>query len=194
MRIEGFDVSNIGPEHTVASMVVFEGGAPKKSDYRRFRIRGDRSGGPRRLRLDRGGARRGGSRATPTRPTSRPHDSERDESFASLPDLIVIDGGKGQLAAGMRALAPLVEGDVAQAGEVTVIGLAKRIEEVFVPGALGAAADPGRLRGAAAAPAGPRRGAPVRDRAPPRPPRPGDDPLAARRAARRGAGRESGRC
>ena len=38
-----------------------------------------------------------------------PHDAERDESFASLPDLIVIDGGKGQLSAGMSALEPLVE-------------------------------------------------------------------------------------
>ena len=57
-----------------------------------------------------------------------PHDPERDESFASLPDLIVIDGGKGQLSAGMRALAPLSERGTA------VIGLAKRIEEVFVPG------------------------------------------------------------
>ena len=41
VRIEGFDISNIGGEHTVASMVVFEGGATKKSDYRRFRVRGD---------------------------------------------------------------------------------------------------------------------------------------------------------
>ena len=56
IRIEGFDISNIGGEHTVASMVVFEGGAPKKSDYRRFKIRGDRSGGPRRLSVDGGGA------------------------------------------------------------------------------------------------------------------------------------------
>ncbi len=46
VRIEGFDISNLGSEHTVASMVVFEGGAPKKSDYRRFRIRGDRADGP----------------------------------------------------------------------------------------------------------------------------------------------------
>ena len=46
VRIEGFDISNIGGEHTVASMVVFQGGAPRKSDYRRFRIRGDRSAGP----------------------------------------------------------------------------------------------------------------------------------------------------
>ena len=40
VRIEGFDVSNLGGEHTVASMVVFEGGAPRKADYRRFRVRG----------------------------------------------------------------------------------------------------------------------------------------------------------
>ena len=46
VRIEGFDISNIGGEHTVASMVVFQGGAPRKADYRRFRVRGDRSGGP----------------------------------------------------------------------------------------------------------------------------------------------------
>src|ERR1700710_1984739 len=51
VRIEGFDISNIGGEHTVASMVVFEGGATKKSDYRRFRVRGDKrqrggNGGP----------------------------------------------------------------------------------------------------------------------------------------------------
>src|SRR5215204_4844675 len=46
VRIEGFDISNLGSDHTVASMVVFEGGAPKKSDYRRFRVRGDRADGP----------------------------------------------------------------------------------------------------------------------------------------------------
>ena len=57
-----------------------------------------------------------------------PHDTDRDESFAALPDLIVIDGGKGQLSAALRALTPIVERGTA------VIGLAKRIEEVFVPG------------------------------------------------------------
>jgi excinuclease ABC subunit C len=127
IRIEGFDVSNIGGEHTVASMVVFEGGAPKKSDYRRFKVRGDRSKGPddyrsieevlsRRLaRLEAQGDR-------------SPHDAERDASFASLPDLIVIDGGKGQLSAGMKAVGTLAERGV------TVISLAKRLEEVYVPG------------------------------------------------------------
>ena len=57
-----------------------------------------------------------------------PHDRARDESFASRPSLIVIDGGKGQLAAGLRALAPFAERGV------TVISLAKRLEEVFRPG------------------------------------------------------------
>jgi excinuclease ABC subunit C len=57
-----------------------------------------------------------------------PHDSNRDASFAALPDLIVIDGGKGQLSAAMKALGPLVEQGV------TVVSLAKRIEEIFVPG------------------------------------------------------------
>ena len=50
VRIEGFDISNIGGEHTVASMVVFEGGATKKADYRRFKVRGEArrrgNGGP----------------------------------------------------------------------------------------------------------------------------------------------------
>src|SRR5215204_844513 len=140
VRIEGFDISNLGETHTVASMVVFEGGAPKKSDYRRFNIRGE---------LDENGDGAAPARSRRARPddvaamqevlTRRlgrylqqadlsPHDSDRDGSFASLPDLIVIDGGKGQLSAGIKALEPLTERGVA------VISLAKRIEEVFVPG------------------------------------------------------------
>ena len=98
-----------------------------------------------------------------------PHDSGRDESFASVPDLIVIDGGKGQLSAGMRALAPLVERGTA------VIGLAKRLEEVYVPGRSEPLEIAGRLGGAAAAAAGPRRGAPLRARPPPQPAQQGDD-------------------
>jgi excinuclease ABC subunit C len=57
-----------------------------------------------------------------------PYEKERDQSFASLPSLVVIDGGKGQLGAGVRALAPFRDRGV------PVISLAKRIEEVFVPG------------------------------------------------------------
>ncbi len=131
VRIEGFDISNLGGEHTVASMVVFEGGATKKSDYRRFRVRGE------------GGERRGdgpddfasmeeilGRRMNRylEQVDLSPHDGKRDASFAALPSLVVIDGGKGQLSAGMRVLKPFVERGV------TVIGLAKRLEEVYVPG------------------------------------------------------------
>ncbi len=130
VRIEGFDVSNIGGEHTVASMVVFEGGAPRKSDYRRFRIRGDRTGGPDDFSSIEEVLRRRLARLEEQADLS-PHDADRDESFAAVPDLVVIDGGKGQLSAGVRALAPLLERGE---DEVAVIGLAKRIEEVFVPG------------------------------------------------------------
>jgi excinuclease ABC subunit C len=127
VRIEGFDVSNLGPEHTVASMVVFEAGAPKKADYRRFGVRGDRAGGPDDFSSIEEVIGRRVARLLEQADRS-PHDPDRDESFAALPDLIVIDGGKGQLSAGMRVLAPLAERGTA------VIGLAKRIEEVFVPG------------------------------------------------------------
>jgi excinuclease ABC subunit C len=130
VRIEGFDISNLGETHTVASMVVFEGGAPKKSDYRKFGIRGDQGGngtGPDDFAAMTEVLTRRLGRYVQQADIS-PHDSDRDASFAALPDLIVIDGGKGQLSAGMKALEPLTERGVA------VISLAKRIEEVFVPG------------------------------------------------------------
>ena len=131
VRIEGFDISNLGGEHTVASMVVFEGGATKKSDYRRFRVRGEggkgRAGGPDDFASMEEILGRRMSRYLEQVDLS-PHDGKRDPSFGALPSLVVIDGGKGQLAAGMRALRPFVERGV------TVIGLAKRLEEVYVPG------------------------------------------------------------
>ncbi|MGI8579115.1 MAG: excinuclease ABC subunit UvrC, partial [Solirubrobacteraceae bacterium] len=127
MRIECFDISNIMGTHSVASMVVFEGGAAKKSDFRRFRIRGLEDGVPddfaamaevlsRRM-------------AQWERQADRsPHDKEFDQSFAALPSVIVIDGGKGQLAAGLEPLKPFRDRGV------VVVSLAKRIEEVFIPG------------------------------------------------------------
>jgi excinuclease ABC subunit C len=132
IRIEGYDISNLGPEHTVASMVVFEGGAPKKSDYRRFNIRGREEGdgdgrGPDDFASMDEVLRRRLNRYV-TESERSPHDAELDDSFASLPGLIMIDGGKGQLSAGVRALQPLIERGTA------VISLAKREEEVFVPG------------------------------------------------------------
>jgi excinuclease ABC subunit C len=130
VRIEGFDISNLGGEHTVASMVVFEGGATKKADYRRFRVRGERELGPDDFASMEEVLGRRVNRYLEQVDLS-PHDGKRDESFASLPSLVMIDGGKGQLSAAMRVLQPFVERGV------TVIGLAKREEEVFVPGRSG---------------------------------------------------------
>lgn len=124
MRVECFDISNLMGSHTVASMVVFEGGAPKKSDYRRFGIRGS-------VQDDFAAMAEVLSRRMAQYVAQRersPHDREYDESFASLPALIVIDGGKGQLSAGLKELGPFRDLGV------TVISLAKRIEEVFQPG------------------------------------------------------------
>jgi excinuclease ABC subunit C len=124
MRIECFDISNLGETHTVASMVVFEGAAPKKSDYRRFGIR-------EAAQDDFAAMNEVLSRRMAQFVTQRersPHEKSYDPSFAALPQLIVIDGGKGQLSSGIKALQPFVDLGV------TVVSLAKRIEEVFVPG------------------------------------------------------------
>src|SRR6201999_4047088 len=132
LRIECFDISTLMGTNTVASMVVFEGGAPKKSDYRRFRVRtvGDGSDfdyGPDDFASMEEILGRRVARWEAQRDVS-PHDKEYDPSFAALPNLVVIDGGKGQLAAGVRALRAFRE----RGGPV--ISLAKRIEEVFIPG------------------------------------------------------------
>jgi excinuclease ABC subunit C len=125
VRIECFDISHLGGTHTVASMVVFEGGAPKKSDYRRFTIR-EVEPGDDYAAMGEVLTRRYGQW---TKQAERsPYDAERDPSFAALPNLVVIDGGKGQLGAGLEPLQGFRERGVA------VVSLAKRIEEVFRPG------------------------------------------------------------
>jgi excinuclease ABC subunit C len=153
LRIECFDISTLMGTNTVASMVVFEGGAPKKSDYRRFKVfasgggegpeNGDSSGnGARPGKIGGAASAAGGPddfaameevlgrrmRRFERQRDVSPHDKDYDASFAALPNLVVIDGGKGQLSAGLRALASF-----RQRG-VVVISLAKRIEEVFIPG------------------------------------------------------------
>ncbi|HEU4657877.1 MAG TPA: excinuclease ABC subunit UvrC [Capillimicrobium sp.] len=127
LRIECYDISNLMGTHTVASMVVFEGGAPKKSDYRRFRIRGNEEGVPDDFAAM---AEVLGRRLAQWERQAdlSPHDPEHDPSFAALPNLIVIDGGPGQLSAGLSVLQGFRDRGVA------VISLAKRIEEVFRPG------------------------------------------------------------
>jgi excinuclease ABC subunit C len=121
VRIEGYDISNLGAENIVASMVVFEGGAAKKRDYRKFAITstaGQDDVGAIREALVRRFARDGQGEL------GRPY----DPSFEAVPDLVMVDGGKGQLGA---ALAALREAGLESA--VAVVSLAKREEEVFVP-------------------------------------------------------------
>jgi excinuclease ABC subunit C len=128
LRIECFDISTLMGTNTVASMVVFEGGAPKKSDYRRFKVWDDGNGGvPDDFAAMEQVLSRRLARWERQRDIS-PHDKEYDPSFGTLPNLVVIDGGKGQLAAGVRALQAFRDRGV------VVISLAKRIEEVFIPG------------------------------------------------------------
>jgi excinuclease ABC subunit C len=127
LRIECFDISTLMGTNTVASMVVFEGAAPKKSDYRRFRVRTVGEDSPDDFASMEEILGRRMAQFELQREVS-PHDKDYDPSFAALPNLVVIDGGKGQLAAGLRALHGFRERGV------LVVSLAKRIEEVFIPG------------------------------------------------------------
>jgi len=126
IRIECFDISNLGGTHTVASMVVFEGGAPKKADYRRFTVRGLDGTPDDYAALAEVLGRRYGQ--WERQMDFSPHDPAYDASFAALPNVVVIDGGKGQLAAGLEPLRGFRDRGVA------VVSLAKRIEELYVPG------------------------------------------------------------
>jgi excinuclease ABC subunit C len=126
IRIECFDISNLGGTHTVASMVVFEGGAPKKSDYRRFTIRSLEDVSDDYAAMAEVLSRRFAQ--WERQADISPHDPEYNASFAALPNVVVIDGGKGQLAAGLGPLRGFRDRGVA------VVSLAKRIEELFIPG------------------------------------------------------------
>ena len=120
IRIECFDVSNIGEEAVVGSMVVFQDAVPKKADYRKFGIRsldGQDDFAAMAELVARRFARLGDATS-----------ADFDASFAATPNLVVIDGGKGQLSAALKAMQGY------DLPRVAVIALAKRIEEVFVPG------------------------------------------------------------
>lgn len=121
LRIECYDISTIQGRHTVGSMVVFEDGLPKKSQYRRFKIKtidgqDDFASMEEMLRR----------RFTAYLAEQQLPVEERGR-FSYPPSLVVIDGGKGQLG---RALLVLDDLDL----EIPAVGLAKKLEEVFVPG------------------------------------------------------------
>ncbi|MER5768435.1 excinuclease ABC subunit UvrC [Streptomyces sp. NPDC001985] len=149
LRIECFDISHLQGEDVVASMVVFEDGLPRKSEYRRFQIktfagqddvRSMHEVISRRFRRylaekDRTGEWIGaddpaappGAPGDPLQGAPEPDDG-RPKRFAYPPQLVVVDGGRPQVAAARRALDELGIDDVA------VCGLAKRLEEVWLPG------------------------------------------------------------
>jgi len=119
LRIEAYDISNIQGVAATGSMVVFAEGVPAKSEYRRFKIRAAQ--GPDDYAMMQQVLRRRFRRATA-------EEGETQSSWAQVPDLIVVDGGKGQLNAALEVLAEQgLEG-------VPIIGLAKAREEIFTPG------------------------------------------------------------
>ena len=128
-RIECFDISHIQGTDTVASMVVFVDGKPKKSDYRKFKIMAvmNETGTPDDFLSMREVIYRRFRRMAENE-TSGEESSGSDMSFSSEPDLVIIDGGKGQLSSAVKVL------DDLGLKEIPVIGLAKKLEEVFFPG------------------------------------------------------------
>ncbi len=113
-RMECYDISHISGTNKVASMVVFKGGEPSKADYRKFKIKLVE------------GSNDFASLQEALRRRLKRLKEQNGESFDEKPDLIVIDGGKGQLSACQEVLK--------ESGfQIEMISLAKRIEEVFVP-------------------------------------------------------------
>jgi excinuclease ABC subunit C len=130
-RIECFDISTTQGTAIVASRVVFVQGTPKKSEYRRFNIRTVSHSGSddyqsMREALTRRFNRHMTALADPTQ--IAPGGEDRDETWRLLPDLLIIDGGKGQLGVAVEVLK---EFDLF--GKVPVVGLAKRYEEIYFP-------------------------------------------------------------
>ena len=145
LRIECYDISNLGPTDKVGSMVVFEDGLPKRSNYRRFSVKGvpgqddfasmedvlTRRFAKLKAETEGAAMAEGSAKAKETVP-QEPHNAARmsprkPSSFSYPPALVVVDGGRGQLGVAERVLRSL---DL----DIPVIGLAKRLEEVFVPG------------------------------------------------------------
>ncbi|HEY7937223.1 MAG TPA: excinuclease ABC subunit UvrC [Candidatus Limnocylindrales bacterium] len=120
MRIECYDISNFQGKQSVASMVVFEDGKPRTGDYRRFRIKSVE--GPNDFASHQEVLRRRFRRAAAA------EEGSAEELRWRLPDLVIVDGGKGQVSAAAEVFAELGMEDVPLAG------LAKEREELFLPG------------------------------------------------------------
>lgn len=124
-RIEAFDISNFQGAEAVASMVVFEGGKPKNKDYRRFKIK--TVDGPNDFASMAEVVRRRYSRGLKEREELNKQGKDYSSGkFSSFPDLILIDGGKGQLSSALNALRGLGISDI------PVIGLAEEFEEIYM--------------------------------------------------------------
>ena len=117
-RIEAYDISNLGDRFAVGSMVVLEDGKPASGEYRRFKIRSVE--GQNDFAMMQEVITRRFRRALAD-----------DEKFNKLPDLMLIDGGKGQLSAAQAAIKTFASSHLP---DIPMIALAKRIEEIFVPG------------------------------------------------------------
>jgi len=124
LRIECFDVSHVQGTNVVASMVVFEDGLPRKSEYRRFSVREASDDTAAMAEV----LRRRFARYRNEQPSGPDPDTGRPRRFAYPPNLVVVDGGLPQANAARRAL------DELQIADVAVCGLAKRLEEVWRPG------------------------------------------------------------
>jgi len=120
VRMEGYDISDIQGTAAVGSMVVFEKGKPKPSHYRRFRIK-TVAGADDYAMLQEVLRRRF------KRISLKSSDASAPDTWASLPDLVLIDGGKGQLNATRAAMQEI------GAGFVSIASLAKENEEIFIP-------------------------------------------------------------
>jgi len=139
-RIECYDISHVQGTNQVGSMVVFENGQPRRSAYKRFKIRHEYGNndflsmqevvGRRFRRALTGQLRRDGEAGAWSSDPEAPPDSieepESDGKWTDMPDLVIIDGGKGQLNAALEVL------DAMEITELPVIGLAKENEEIFL--------------------------------------------------------------
>jgi excinuclease ABC subunit C len=122
LRIECFDISTIQGTDKVASMVVMEDALPRRNEYRRFKIR-HVQGQDDFASMDEALRRRFENYLT-----ERDHPPERGRKFSYAPNLLIVDGGRGQLNVAVRVLEDLGLDD-----EIAVAGLAKRYEEVYLP-------------------------------------------------------------